>query len=222
MKFVSIEKLLQWAFREELPKRQQAPAAPRSALSSLGVRVNVSFRDRGFPHRDALIIAAHVEALGSDLLELNTRRWLEFILDDLINLDSERFEFWIDKGALVERSAVTMRRPQWDVGSRRAGPLMSRNGKPRMRGDRYGKDRYSEGSYCPLRWSPSIRSIALARTNYFVWQDALCELARSLNGKLSDFSPTPPMAGSAPWLRPSSVLSFGSTETPHVFASSHV
>jgi hypothetical protein len=43
-----------------------------------------------------------------------------------------------------------------------------------------GRNRYSWGSYCPLRWEPSPIDIALARAEYAAWHRGLATLADTL------------------------------------------
>lgn len=75
MQSVEIERLLQWAFCIELPKRTRfGPRGPGSAwriaesYAQLGCRVDVSPSSRSaIPHRDALIIADEVAGLRGSL-----------------------------------------------------------------------------------------------------------------------------------------------------------
>ncbi len=67
---IDIEKLLQWALREELPKGQAVSASPWDLITrycALGVRVDVSAHGLGFvagePHADALIVAEAIQSL---------------------------------------------------------------------------------------------------------------------------------------------------------------
>jgi hypothetical protein len=60
-----------------------------------------------------------------------------------------------------------------------------------------GKNSYTSGSFCPLRWSPSPVAILLARANYFAWHLALRRLADELD--LAEHVALPPMAPPCPW-----------------------
>ncbi|MCR6735517.1 MAG: hypothetical protein NVV83_16210 [Afipia sp.] len=74
-KLIDIEKLLQWAMQDELPKGQAVAASAWHVLTqfaTLGVRVQTSgFQGDGFgftpgaPHEDALIVAAAIKSLGT-------------------------------------------------------------------------------------------------------------------------------------------------------------
>jgi hypothetical protein len=71
---IDIEKLVQWAMREELPKGQSVSASPWQIVTqfcALGVRVDVSGYGDGLgflagePHPDALIVADAIRALDT-------------------------------------------------------------------------------------------------------------------------------------------------------------
>lgn len=72
---IDIEKLVQWAMRDELPKGQAVAASPWDMITqyaALGVRVQTSgFNGDGFgftpgaPHADALIVADAIGAIGT-------------------------------------------------------------------------------------------------------------------------------------------------------------
>jgi hypothetical protein len=73
-KTIGIEKLVQWAMREELPKGQSVSASPWQIVTqycALGVRVDVSGYGDGLgflggePHADALIVAEAIRALDT-------------------------------------------------------------------------------------------------------------------------------------------------------------
>lgn len=70
---IDVEKLVQWAMREELPKGQSVSASPWQIVTqycALGVRVDVSGYGDGLgflagdPHPDALIVAEAIRSLG--------------------------------------------------------------------------------------------------------------------------------------------------------------
>ncbi len=207
---VEIEKLLQWAFRSELPKCESA--GPRTAQSAwlsvegyarLGCRVDVSPVLRSaIPHRDALVIADQVAGLRGHL-RIDFNQWGQFLLGDLLPLAQgiESPQLGVSEVDLVETHARAGVSPDWCRLPPKAGAVIERNGKPRVCGKRYGKDRYSEGAHCPLLWVDLTR-IARLRAEYTVWRGSLDRLAKSLDGKLKHFSPSPPAALPAPWMRP--------------------
>ena len=75
-KKIDIEKLLQWAMRDELPKGQAVAASPWDMIiqfGALGVRVQTSGYGGGglgftpgAPHEDAIIVADAIRALGTE------------------------------------------------------------------------------------------------------------------------------------------------------------
>lgn len=208
---VEIERLLQWAFRSELPKRERlGPRSARSAWQSvesyarLGCRVHSSPSASGpaIPHRDALIIADEVTGLrGSVAVDLRHPDLLgvlaplsEEIADPQISLS---------EADLVETHARAGVSPDWCRHPPRARPVIGPNGKPVIEGKRYGRDRYSERACCLLRWGdPTIEIIARARAGYIVWWGALNRLVNSLNAKLRNHIALPPAALAEPWMRP--------------------
>lgn len=206
---VEIERLLQWAFRE-LPNRAAfGPRGPGSAwqiaesYAQLGCRVDVSPSSRSaIPHRDALIIADEVAGLRGSLA-IDFDQWKAFLLGDLLPLAAEiaNPQISVSEVDLVEVHARTGASPDWCRLPPKASAIIERNGKPKVCGKRYGKDRYIEGAHCPLRWV-DVAGIARARAQYTVWRGALDRLAKSLNGKLKDYAASPPAALPAPWTRP--------------------
>lgn len=201
---VEIERLLQWAFRE-LPNR--AAFGPRGAQSAwqraqYGCPISSSPSSSAIPHRDALIIVDEVAGLRGRLA-IDFDRWKAFLLGDLlplaVGIDDPKIS--VSGGDLVEVHARTGVPPDWRRLPPRAKPIIERNGKPRVKGKRYGKDRYSEGAECPLRWV-DLAEIARSRAEYAVWRGSLDQLVKSLNGKLKDHIASPPAALPAPWTRP--------------------
>ena len=67
-------------------------------------------------------------------------------------------------------------------------------------GECKGRNWYSTGSYCPLRWEPCPITIAEARADYLAWWRGLDQLARSLAGQLEKFHPLRPGTSEMPWL----------------------
>ncbi|UGA44062.1 hypothetical protein HU230_0038555 [Bradyrhizobium quebecense] len=208
---VEIERLLQWAFREELPKRAGlGPRGPQSAWQAteryarLGclIRTSLSASTSAIPHRDALIIADHVTGLRRSIA-INLHEWKAFLLGDLLTLADEIANPWIsvDEVDLIENHSRAGVSPDWHRYPPKAMPEIGANGKQKVYGKRYGKDRYSEGAYCPLQWI-NLAGIARARAEYTVWRGSLDRLARSLDGKLRNYVALPPAALPAPWTRP--------------------
>jgi hypothetical protein len=208
---VEIERLLHWAFRSELPKREGfGPRGARSAWQSvesyarLGCRVhsNPSASGPAIPQRDALIIADEVAGLrGSVTVDLRQADLLGLLAPLSEVIANPRIR--LSETDLVEAHARAGVSPDWCRHPPKAMPVIGPNGKPAVEGKRYGKDRYSERACCPLRWGdPTIESIARGRAEYTVWWLSLDRLAKSLNGKLKDHVASPPAALRAPWTRP--------------------
>jgi hypothetical protein len=211
MQSVEIERLLQWAFREELPKRYGfGPRGPQSAWqiaerhARLGCLIQASHSATcsAIPHRDALLIADEVAGLrGCVAVDLR----LEHFLGDFAPLADQITtpQISLNEADLVESHARAGVSPNWCRYLPKAAPVIGPNGKQKICGKRYGKDRYSEGAHCPLRWgNPTIESIARARAEYTIWRGSLDRLAKTLNGKLKHYTAAPPAALQAPWARP--------------------
>jgi hypothetical protein len=100
---------------------------------------------------------------------------------------------------LVVRHAIKGTRPDWRTEQMR--PIMmlaERSTLAKVIGRCKAKNLYTTGSYCPLRWSPSPIEVVLARADYRVWHEALCELSRGLS--LERFAINPFAASAAPWI----------------------
>jgi hypothetical protein len=110
----------------------------------------------------------------------------------------------VNLSALVTRHAVKGTRPDyWDE-----QPVVQRTparngGGVALIGECKGKNIYSTGSYCPLKWSPSPLSIITSRAEYALWHHGLVALSNML--ELKKYVVLPPKAPAAPW--------FGDEET---------
>jgi hypothetical protein len=211
MQSIEVERLLQWAFRSELPKRKSFARGAPSAwgiverYAALGVRVSggassVEFDPTAVPHGDAFIVADEVARLRASV-SVDWKLSKDFLLGHLSPLAPE-IDLQIDLSEieLVQHHARQGIAPDWCRHPPKANPVIGVNGKPKVRGTRYGKDRYSEGSHCPLSWgAPTVEGVALARAAYTVWWRSLDRLAKSLNGKMKHHIAAPPAAPAAPW-----------------------
>jgi hypothetical protein len=65
-------------------------------------------------------------------------------------------------------------------------------------GECKGKNLYTNGSYCPLQWSPSPTSIVSSRAEYAVWHHGLTQLAGML--ELKKYAVLTPKASATPWI----------------------
>lgn len=101
---------------------------------------------------------------------------------------------------LIYTHAVQGTRPgQWRANDMQAVPTPAERGPlAKIIGICKGKNSYSSGSFCPLRWMPSPIKVVLARANYLTWHRALVTLAESL--ELTEHLATIPTAPATPWI----------------------
>lgn len=101
--------------------------------------------------------------------------------------------------ALVTMHAIKATRPDWNEEPPRPVPTPAARGPNAMVfGECKGKNLYSLGAYCPLKWSPSPLSIVSSRAEYVAWHHGLVQLAASL--QLAKFMALPPKTSGTPWL----------------------
>jgi hypothetical protein len=181
MRTLDIEKLLQWAYLDELCKGGDTATTNQWDLVLLmGAR-----RERrddllpayfGEAHRDAITIHRAVQQLPAPA------------------------------PALILKHATLQTQPDWLPGPIRVGPTYGAGRKqPHVVGENKGKitlfgtvvNKYTLGSYCPLRWVPTRAEINAARLEWRCWWDALFVLAASL--RLSEHVATGPAALVTPW-----------------------
>ncbi|HXJ59421.1 MAG TPA: hypothetical protein VNU68_22485 [Verrucomicrobiae bacterium] len=102
-------------------------------------------------------------------------------------------------GALVTMHAVRGTRPDWIEDSPKPERVPAASGPNAMVvGDCRGRNLYSIGSYCPLKWEPSPLSIVSSRAEYVAWHDGLTRIAETI--QLAKFTPLPPKVSRTPWL----------------------
>jgi hypothetical protein len=247
-----IENLLQWAYLDELPKRQTSSAEGvwdgiREYGQRGGIDIGAGGAQRyphfGLPHPDAEAIEQAVGALKPASIEDD----YEVIVAELAALVSVNdlrprkaarvpgraseagyydrdaappafaprdvliFKS-INVAALVTHHAVMRTRPDWTSAQSRPYPTPAAHGRgSRIVGECRGKNLYSAGSYCPLRWSPSPIDVVLGRADYHVWRKALIKLSETL--ELDEHEALPPAASAAPWMeeeKPLRVWSYAS------------
>ena len=101
---------------------------------------------------------------------------------------------------LIYTHAVQGTRPgNWRANDMQAIPTPAERGPlAKIIGICKGKNSYTSGSYCPLRWMPSPVKIVLARANYITWHRALVTLAETL--QLAEHIPAMPNAPATPWI----------------------
>lgn len=221
---VDIEWLLQWTFREELPKKRPGgwlPSflTPLAKLSDLGTAIdNKGLEDACLPaifgevHPDALTVETVIGSLADAPIDWPaTRRTAIGPLGGLLADDDVTLSrLTIGLVGLVAMHARLATRPRWDLWPQ-VEPEVLANGKPAVRdaegrpvkgrGGHNGAPWYTSGAYCPLRWRPEPREAAFARIEYSAWWQALDTLADVLADVLADFAPQPPAAHPSPWAR---------------------
>lgn len=101
--------------------------------------------------------------------------------------------------SLVTMHAVKGSRPDWVEESPQPRPMPAQRGPNAMIfGECKGKNLYSLGAHCPLRWSPSPLSVVTSRAEYIAWHAGLTQLAATV--KLAKFTALAPKASQTPWL----------------------
>lgn len=226
---IDIEKLLQWAMRDELPKGQAVAASSWDIITqyaALGVRVDVSRSGEGFgfvagePSDDALIVADAIKALDTSARFADVEDVLPLFGDFAgIAGDAARAiaSATFNVQAIVISNAALGKRPCWDFDH--PTPLQmfapTLNGAPRS--IVYGKDRDgdlvevrpgADGRYrlkttprSPINWhNPSPLQVGECRAEYVMWLAALRRLADDLDGKLDAFDVYPSDTPMFPWL----------------------
>lgn len=123
---IDIEKLLQWAMRDELPKGQAVAATPWDVITrycALGVRVDVSRHGDGLgfvsgePSADALRVADAIRALDTEASFADIEEVLPLFEDDIAGIAREAARMIarsvFDPRSIVISCAVRGARPQW-------------------------------------------------------------------------------------------------------------
>lgn len=206
---VDIEKLLTWAYRDELPKQAVGGLTGWESSILLGTVVDDDSRpdyearlpvSLGPPHPDALTLDYAVRSLPS--VRVNWMRDRDRLLGPLAAYVGDRDPIArgmeTSPGPLLQHHAIMRTRPSWDLGAPRLTRIIGPNGKPRVTGVT-PKGRYVPGAGCPLRLDPPAPDIARARWEYRVWYDALVMMASG--GWIGqDFAPQQPCAPAAPWI----------------------
>jgi hypothetical protein len=143
-------------------------------------RTNVGWGKRG-----AKAISAF---FGEDGMRLASDRPRDVLLLNTINLS-----------ALVTRHAIKGTRPDfWDEQPQARMTPAKHGSNAAIIGECRGKNLYTNGSYCPLQWSPSPTSIVSSRAEYAVWHHGLTQLAGML--ELKKYAVLTPKASAAPWI----------------------
>jgi hypothetical protein len=87
----------------------------------------------------------------------------------------------INVAALVTSHAIMRTRPDWTSVDPKPLPVPASHGcGNKIVGECRGKNHYTNGTYCPLRWLPSPIGVVLGRADYHVWREALVKLSQTL------------------------------------------
>lgn len=209
-KSLDIEKLLQWAYCDELIKRASSSAegiwdhmeewAQRGGID-VGHGAAQRYPHFGLPHPDAEKIEIAVGKLQPMIIDWQASA--AAVMGDLLALFKARDILLVrplHTAALVTSNAVQKRRPDWQEERPRPHRVPAERGKPmpKLVGECKGKDRYTTGSYCPLQWDPTAMDVAAVRAAYVCWHHGLTLLAETL--ELVDYVALPPAAPALPWL----------------------
>lgn len=224
-KTVDIEKLLQWTFREELPKGHPVSMSAWDAVfsySRLGARVDVSSGGGsdglgfvpGTPHADAEIVAQAVRELPAasqftaDECEALIGHYAA--LDPLAVRAIGRASF--NAVALVIRCAVLGSRMEWDLGLPQAQVLRHSNNNAKvfgvgdegqvivLRPSANGSYRFADSPRAHVFYAePTIGQLLETRAEYTVWHRALVALVAALKGKMKEHDAAMPAATATPW-----------------------
>lgn len=208
---LDIEKLLHWAYRDELSKRQSSSAEgiwdrlnESGQLGGIGDDGRRGDRgaqryDFGLPHPDAEEIERAVGGLERLTIDWEaSRETITHGIDGLLTRDVLMIGT-IRPHVLVTSHAIRETRPEWydEPFAPHRTPAEKGPGV-KIVGECRGKNLYASGSHCPLTWKPSPYSVLLARADYAAWHVALSQLAASL--VLVDHIALPPAAPEAPWI----------------------
>lgn len=206
---VEIEKLLRWAFVDELSKRLTSSAEGIwDHIEEIGQRGGIDpghgaaqrYPHFGLPHPDAEKIELAVSNLPN--LIIDWKESGEALMGDMLALFNKRDVLLVRTlltGALVAMHAKMSTRPDWREDAPQPHWIAAERGanRPKVIGECKGKDRYTHGSYCPLVYEPSPISIAETRADYACWHRGLVLLAESL--ELQEHVALPPAAPARPW-----------------------
>lgn len=209
---IDIEKLLHWAYRDELPKRGAAAESVLYDFGALGAAVDSWSDDPsrpslpaifGSPHRDALLIEGAVNALAPievqwpEARELLAPEFGALLGDDDVTLA----RLHVPADVYVTYHARMGTRPDWAVERWRLARQIAGNGKVRVDGTGANK-RWRDGAKCPVTILPDPREVVGDRAIYVAWHWALGRLAVALGDSLELWKARVPEASPAPWTIP--------------------
>src|ERR1700738_1952834 len=145
---VEIERLLQWTYRSEMPKRKSFPRGAQSAwgiaerYARLHYRVSggaaaIGFDPSAVPHGDAFIVADEVARLRPSVT-VDWKRSRNFLLGDLSPLAAEiDLQINLSEIELVQDHASQGVSPDWCRHQPRPTCIIGKNGKQTVCGTRH-------------------------------------------------------------------------------------
>lgn len=99
---------------------------------------------------------------------------------------------------LVAMHAIRGSRPDWFEDHPQPKRIQADRGThAKIVGECKGRDLYTVGSYCPLRYEPSPITVVHSRADYAAWHKGLVVLSETLS--LEKFVALPPKASPTPW-----------------------
>jgi hypothetical protein len=240
---MDVERLLHWAYRDELSKRQTSAAegiwdrmrdsGQLGGIEPRGDGGAQRYASFGLPDPDAELIEAAVGRLDDMVVDWNLSfDTIAAELSALVTVNDiarrpmpgkTAVSEWTTKsgrrmrvedrprdvilpGAIRTKALVTMHairgsRPDWHDDPPQPHMVQATKGPhASVVGECKGRNLYTSGSYCPLRWEPSPLSIVMARAEYAAWHAGLVRLANDLD--MRRHAALPPRAPSTPWIDP--------------------
>lgn len=199
---IDVEKLLQWAYRDELPKQGASSTTGYDhGPFGLGTRIDECRLPAilGDPHPDSRVIERAVNGLARMALDWRSSRAWIMGEDAALLSDADPVLRVLDPwpAPLVMQHARMGTRPDWAACRFRPRRIQGPNGRPVVEGA-LANGRYAPGAACPLEYEPSPRAVAEQRIDYAAWHGALICLVEVL--ELSSWVPIRPAAPAAPWL----------------------
>jgi hypothetical protein len=212
---VPIDRLLQWAYRDELPKGYRGDErlaieppkiSPMFKYAQHGGRVDNWSREPGFPlamgtepHPDAIAIHNAVMDL-EDEVRISWPAASPVLLGELERLITpedvqELHKIKEQPQGLVTLHARMGNRPPWHIDY----SVTKIIGKERNSPLRKGRARRSKNLLGELVLSPPAHVIAQARFEYLAWHRSICRVASMLEDVLIEHTPQLPEAPQLPW-----------------------
>lgn len=186
---LDVEKLLQWAYRDELPKKGFVESSPGwDNISTHGMpiddgslRLPPAF---GAPHPDALVVERAVAGLDKQVM-VDWAESLTTLLGELAAY-APTSEWCLGASfnpqALVIMHARMGTRPPWETEPPRLVRVLMPERSQHVVVGRDANRNYLPGAHCPLRLEPSVDLIVSGRAEYAVWRAALDDVRESLSG----------------------------------------